>query len=57
MRLHLPIGQDALAMVQLAKKVEFLRKEIPEAVPWSVDLWRDSDSWSHAGEGGSQLVD
>lgn len=53
--LHFPIGQDALAMVQ--RKVESLGKEIAEAAPWSVDLWRDGVSWSHGGKGVLQLVD
>ncbi|KAG8215237.1 hypothetical protein J3R82DRAFT_8783 [Butyriboletus roseoflavus] len=40
MPLHLPIGQDALAVLKV--RVESLGKEISEAAPWSADLlWDD----------------
>lgn len=45
MPLHLPIGQDALAVAK--EKVKTLGKEISEAAPWSADLLRDgSDNLS-----------
>ncbi|KAF9223831.1 NAD(P)-binding protein [Gyrodon lividus] len=46
--LHLPMGQDALAM--LKEKVEKLGALIPDAEIWSTDLKRDDAGFSRCGD-------